>query len=372
MLIWSLFFFITYILIFVYSASKSKETKKVSFYVLLFIVIYFAAFRDGLGMDYTAYKSYCERDVIRHANLWLIEPLAVALEEFCYNTHFSAVIFFLLTSLIIYTLCFFVYKQYENACIAFFVFLTYTNLYLASLNLVRQFVAASIILIGTYFFIIKKRSPLFFVLIFIGFLFHKSAALLLFIYFLKKENYNPLLWTVLLLGSWVINVQWFFNFPLIHDILAISNYSDYLDYDTTSYSKTSVSNIYMHLIVLFFLWNKKRVLVLEDCHSCILTLKLSIMSVICANLSAGTLPIAYRFTILFSIFMPILFSYLPRLMEKRFAKIIIYLPLILLLWTVLIGQRNNRVYCPEKILPLESIYDENYHPYDNPDVIVAV
>lgn len=370
MIIWGLFFFITYLLIFVYSASKRKQTKNVSFCILLLIVIYFAAFRDGLGMDYTAYKSYCERDVVRHTSFLLTEPLAAILGGFCYHTHFSAVIFFLVTSSITYALCFSVYRQYRNAYIAFFVFLTYTCLYLSSLNLVRQFVAASITLFGTYYYIIKKRSPLFFVFIFIGLLFHKSTALLLFIYFLRKDDYHPLLWTILLFGSWVIDLQLLFRFPVIHNMLVVSNYLDYLDYDTMSFSKTSISNIYMHLILLFFLWNRKRILRLEDSDSCILTLKLSIVSVICANLSAGTLPIAYRLAIFFSIFMPVLFSYIPQLINKQLAKIIIYIPLTILFWTVIIGQRSNRVYCPEKILPLDSIYDERYHPYDNPDVVV--
>ena len=370
MLIWGLFFFITYLLIFVYSTSKRKQTKNVSFCILLFVVIYFAAFRDGLGMDYTAYKSYCERDVVKHASLLLTEPLAAALGAFCYNTRFSAVIFFLVTSIIIYGLSFSVYRQYKNAYIAFFVFLTYTNLYLSSLNIVRQYVAASIILLPTYYYLIKKRSLLFFVFIFIGFFFHKSAALLLFIYFLQKDDYSPLFWTVLLLGSWVLDLQSVSNIPIIHNLLMISNYIDYLDYDTMSYSKTSISNIYMHIIVLFLLWNKKRILNLEDSDSCILTLKLSTISIICANISAGTLPIAYRLAMLFSIFLPILFSFIPQLIDKHLAKIIIYIPLVVLLWIVLIGQRNNRVYCPEKILTLKSIYDENYHPYDNPDVVV--
>lgn len=370
MLIWFIFFLVSYFIIFIYDSSKSKRNKIFFYFLFLFVIIYFAAFRDGLGMDYTAYKSYCERDVLRSASILLTEPLAAILESFCYYTNFSAVIFFFVTSAITCILCLWVYKQYNYAYIAFFVFITYTNLYLSSLNLVRQFVASSLIVFGTYYFIIRKKNILFFFFIFLAFLFHKSSIFLFFIYFLKKNDYNPLLWTILLFGSWVINIQPLFNIPIIREIFISTNYLDYLNYDATAYSKTSLSNLYMHFIILYFLWNKNHIMKMADNNSCILSLKLSIISVICANFSAGDLPFAYRFTVFFSVFIPILFSFLPQLTNKNLAKTIIYIPLIILIWSVLIGQRNNRIYCPNRILPIESIYDENYRPYENPDVIV--
>ena len=370
MLIWGLFFLSVYCLIYMQHTANRQISKNVFLVLFLFVIIYFATFRDGLGMDYTAYKSYCERDVIRSSNLLLIEPFAAALESFCYHTKFSAVIFFFVTSTIICCLSIWVYKHFVNSYIAFFVFVTYTNLYMSSLNLVRQFVAASIVLFGTYYFIIQKKSPVFFLFVVIAILFHKSAVFLLFIYFLKKDDYSSILWTGILFSSWFLDVQPLFDVPIVKNLFVSMDYLSYINYNEMSYNKVSASNIYLHLVVLFFLWNKGKVLKLQNFQSCIFALKLTVIGVACANMSAETLPFAYRYAIFLSVFLPILFCFLPLLMNKQIARVVIYIPLIVLIWTVLLGHQNDRIYCPQRMLPIESMFDDYYNPYENPDVIV--
>lgn len=370
MLIWFIFFLITYIFIYKYNQASNDKNKNIWFISILFVLIYFAAFRDGLGMDYTAYKSYCERDVSRVADWWMIEPLAAVIQSFCYNTDFSAVIFFLITSIIIYTCCLWVYRKLDNAYLAMFTFVTYTNLYSSSFNLVRQFVAASIILLGTYLFIIKSRVPLYFLFVLAAFFFHKSAAIFIFIYFLRKEDYNPTLWTVFILASLVVDVQPIFNIPIIRALLIASDYLGYLNHNENAYSEFSLSNIYMHAICLLFIWNKTKILACKNKELCIFALKMSVISVICCNFSSGSLAFAYRYAIFCSVFIPIMFSFLPNLIGKQHSKWLVYIPLTILIWNLFYLRQDDRIYCPEKILPIESIYDQNYRPYDNPNVIV--
>ena len=110
----------------------------------------------------------------------------------------------------------------------------------------------------------------------------------------------------------------------------------------------------------------KIVFPLYDKEHFFFALKMSAISIICSNISAGDLPFAYRYAIFCSVYIPILFSYLPMIIERRLISFAVYIPLCVLIWTVLYNKQNDRIYCPQQILPIESILDENYHPYQNP------
>lgn len=367
MLIWFCFFILVYFLIYRYGCAISKKQKISYYFLFLLVIVYFSAFRDGMGMDYTAYQSYCEHYLSRFDSfLFGQEPLAALLEFFCYSTKFSAVVFFLVTSILICALCTFVYIKYKNPVIALFVFVTYTNLYLMSFNLVRQFVASAFILIGSYYFIMQKRKPYFFLFVLAAFLFHKSAVLFVLIYFLPKTDINRVFWICIILASWMFNIQPLFNIPIIYDLLVMGDYQSYLSYDVESYSRFSIVNLYMHAIIILFIWNNKKISDANNKEHFFFALKMSAISIICSNISAGDLPFAYRYAIFCSVYIPILFSYLPMIIERRLISFAVYIPLCVLIWTVLYNKQNDRIYCPQQILPIESILDENYHPYQNP------
>lgn len=365
MLIWFCFFVVVYFLIYKHNSTAVTTQKNIYYILFLLITIYFSAFRDGLGSDYTAYKFYCERDVIMAGSLLAQEPLAIAIEYFCYQTDFSAVIFFLITSVITCSLTTWIYTKYNNAYIALFFFLTYTNLYLSSLNLVRQFTAASLILFGAYYFILKKKSPMFFLFVFIAFLFHKSSAVFVLIYFLRTSNIKPITWTVIILASWFVSIQPIFNIPFIRDLLILSDYQSYLSYDVTSYSKFSLINLYMHVFVLMFIWYHKKLSNVENKEHFYFVLKMTAISIIFSNISANDLPFAYRYAIFCSVFIPILFTFLPNILDRKLIPIVIYVPLCIVIWTVFYNRRDDRVYCPQQILPIESVFDRYYKPYEN-------
>lgn len=372
MIIWILFLSICYTLIIAYENPKASSKKKS--YILLglmIICVYFSTFRDGLGSDYTAYQSYCERH-ITHTESWLLmEPIPAFLYGYCYNTKISAVLFFLVTSLIVCVFSLWVYSKFKNFYISAFLFITYTNLYLASFNLVRQFTAASIILFATYYFVMKRKSPIFFIFVFFAFLWHKSAFLGFFIYFLPQDKFSNLFWIIAILFSWIAPIDLLFKIPIVGNVLDALNYLDNLSNTNAGYSRTSLSNIYMHFMLILCIANRSRIKP-EDRNSFNLALKLSIISVIFCNISANSLPFAYRYCIFFSVFLPLLFSYLPYLVEKQFSKIIVFVPICVLLFALLFSNINDRVFCPKRILPIKSIYDTYYHPYENPDIQIIV
>lgn len=256
MAIWLLFLFICYFLLAYISINKGRVY---FFLLLLAVVIYFATFRDGVGSDYTAYQSYCEREVF-YSNAWfLIEPIPAFLYKICYDSYLSAVLFFFVSSCVIYISCFKVYSKNINFGIAAFVFLTYTNLFLSSLNVVRQFMAASIVLVGVYYFIIKKKSPWYFATVLLAFMIHKSVVLFIPMYWIKKDDFNPVVWIGILIGSMVLPMDWIFASTNLNDFLTLLDYDSLLKYKEVAYSKFSMSNIYLHVITLIFLFNRKRI-----------------------------------------------------------------------------------------------------------------
>lgn len=372
MIIWFLFLTICYLLLIGYENPKINNKRKSYILVgLMLLCVYFSAFRDGLGSDYTAYQSYCER-VVYHSSSWLLmEPFPALLYSLCYNTSLSAVLFFLVTSIIICVSSLWIYSRFQNFYLAAFLFLTYTNLYLASFNLVRQFTAASIVLLATYYFVMKNKSPLFFLFVILAFLWHKSAILCVFIYFLGQKRFNSFFWIFAIILSWIAPINLLFNIPIIGDLFNVLNYMDNVSHSEASYSRTSLSNIYMHIMLLICMIGKSKIKG-DDKPFFYISLKLSIISVLFCNISANSIPFAYRYGIFFSTFLPILFSYLPSVINKSTAKLLVFIPITVLLCTVLVSRMGDRVFCPQRILPIESIYDKYYHPYENPEVQIVI
>lgn len=369
MIYWIVFLALSYLLIGQYEQSINKN--RYLFFIIL-IAVYFSTYRDGMGTDYTAYQSYCERDMAVYDNLLLMEPFPQLIYNFCYNTKFSAVVFFFISSALTCAFSFWVYSRLKNFWLSAFVFITYTNLYLSSFNLVRQYVASAIILLGTYLFVIKKKSSWFFLFVLLAFLWHKSAIICVFIYFIKDNKINPVAWIFLLVLSWIFPINWIMSIPYLGDALDILNYVNYLDFNEDSYSRTSLVNLYMHLMVIYFLIKISNIVDNKFLNNTgfYLALKLTIISIIFSNISANSIPFAYRLAMFFSPFIPLLFSYLPTISNKRSSYVLVVAPVLFLLIVLLSLHINDRIYCPQRILPIESIFDENYKPYENPNVII--
>jgi hypothetical protein len=190
-----------------------------------------------------------------------------------------------------------------------------------------------------------------------------------FIYFLNDRKINSSIWIALLILSWLLPVNLLMSIPYLGNALDVLNYTNYLNYDTESYSRTSLVNLYMHLMVLLFLikiGNKQNGVCLNN-KGFYLALKLTIISIIFSNISANSLPFAYRFAMFFSPYIPLLFSFLPTIFNKKNSIVLVVVPIFVLLMAFFTFNIDDRIYCPQRILPLKSVYDDYYKPYDNPD-----
>lgn len=383
MIYWILLFLCECVLAHIYQKVKTKSRKAVMgsvnktkksgtvkseslvLFLMVAILVYFAGFRDGLGVDYTAYQFYCETPSSLSSLWFLDEPIMKALYDFCFRTRFSAVIFFLLTSLAIYGIIVHVYSLDENFLLLFFFFLFCLDYFMTSLTLPRQFVVSAIFLLGGQYLLKEKRWTFFFLMI-VSFLIHRSSIVLLPVLFIKKDDYHPGIIALLIVFSIVLPISRLLSFGVVGSIFELLDYSVYMDYDVDSVNKFSTYNMLMHLLFLPLLLNKKRIMHLPNKEKYIFSIKMMATYLICNNISANNIPIFYRMSFYFIPFVPIALSALTKLFDARIARFVILLPVLFLLCFQLINFSNNRLYVPNKILPLNSIVDQNYHPYQNP------
>lgn len=364
MLFWIGFLFLEYLLLLSFSSSKKDGTRSCILFLIIILAVYFAGFRDCLGMDYEGYREHCERDRTLNDTLWLLnEPLYEVIRNFCATTKFSAVLFFLIFAAFTSVPALIVYSRYNNFFLSGFIYLTYTGLYLFSFNVVRQFAAAGILMIGVYYLLkgVHKNKLIFVVIVFLSMLIHKSALFFLPIVFFSKKDLNIPLIILLLLLSFVIPFNNLFGVSLVSEILGMMDYDIYIDNSAVMISKYSLSNLYLHIMLIILLINKRKLLLMKDSEVYVLSIKLFVVYLICNNLSANGIPIAYRTGILFAMYIPIALSVFPRLFKERiWGYTLVIIPLLVLFFAI--GMSNDLVI-PERMLPLESIFDSEYFKY---------
>lgn len=337
---------------------ENKKSKYICLFLVTIIAIYFAGFRDGLGMDYDAYRDNCERYVYISDNWILSEPLYELIRSFCYETNYSAVIYFLSSAIITYTLCFYVYSQLKEYEFAILVFLIYSGLYIFSFNISRQFIAASLCLLALTIWIRDRKIWQSILLIIIGCLFHKSSIFFIPCFFIGAENIKGKLWSLLVLISFIFPTEILLNSTRISDALTLLNYTTYLDYDSHAIAKTSISNIYMHIIFAILMFNLDQIREIGD-KILLISIKMFALFLVFSNLSAGGFSICYRVAVLFAVFIPIAFTIFPRLFSREFVLMTIIIPCFILL---IINLMNENML-PERMLPLDSIFDSIYVRY---------
>lgn len=369
MIFWLIFLSSIFLLLGIYSTVKKKQ-KIYIFAVIVFIVIYFSAFRDGLGMDYKGYVEHCKTiRLIPSDNYFFSEPLSIYFTNYIYKSQFSYVLFFLITSVIINYLCLYVYSKTTNFSIATFFYICYAGLYILSFNVVRQFVAASLFLFASYLWYtgIQERQKLLkqiFALLIVctSFLIHKSSIILIPILIFSRGLIKPQIACLVLVLSYIIPFTKLPIFGQFMNILEFINYDIYEDYDTIIVTKYSLSNIYLNVLcvtIIISLHNKLKRWNNENITKDIISLykysnNMILFCMISYNLSANGFAIMYRMAIYFIVFFPILVGILPKLINKKLAYFLILIPPIILLSTKFIG--NNSLFLPSKILPIISIF----------------
>lgn len=345
MFYWICFFIVTLNLAYLIEKRKNTEKSYNCFVtILFFILVYFSAFRDGLGQDYASYmlifESHSNRDVVSNI-------LSVIVS----NTILSSVFAFLVYSIV--TQYFFLktmlrYKEF------FIIFMAYVSgLYSMGFNEVRQ-TAAVAIFVYSIEYIETKRIYKFLFFIFLASLFHKSALILFPIYFIgyvRKKYIFCLMFFVILF------IPFFYSKQAITFLDFLNFSTDYVENSYTTGISVGLYNFTYIPIFLFITYVFFRSKNDSFQHIYILSFLFFV-----SFLFSMFIPYFYRITRYFCLYFYISYTLLFLLPFRR----CIYALFVVLFASLMINTAfsSNRLVVPTRILSPFTLFEDEYYVYE--------
>lgn len=146
----------------------------------------------------------------------------------------------------------FIYKYSEYFTFSLFLYIT-SGMFFSSMNIMRQYLAMAIILFG-FKYVISKDIKKFCIYVVIGFLFHKSAIIALFFYFVLNSS----ILDKHKLFSFFIIILVMVSFQSILDLFANSAYGNYVeDFAEKGYGTGIIRIIFFSILYFIVLWKEK-------------------------------------------------------------------------------------------------------------------
>lgn len=196
-------------------SSEYSKTKRVLFWLLFAILVFFAGFRWDVGIDWFNYMELFDlengvgfdSDWMEGGNVWLSSLLYLC--GFIDAGYYLWVAAFITLFFIFWSI-----KEYSPAPILSAILLVCLGTYFDLLNGVRQYIAISII-VFSWQFIFKKQLTRYILAVILAGLFHASAFIMLPVYFIYKLRFNKNWLIILALLAFVLS---FFIGPFVVQI----------------------------------------------------------------------------------------------------------------------------------------------------------
>ena len=213
-----------------------NKHKNYLFSILLLII--FSAIRYDVGTDFQTYLNVTSGSTdIRISNFMLFEPLNVFLITVGYWIK-SPQFYFITGALITNMLIYFTIKKYStDKILSIMCYVGFPMLYLESMNIIRQFIAISIIIYSVRY-IFDEKPFRFMLSVLIAVLFHFSAIIAVPLYYIYKKAFTAKQNLLLLIVS-------FFAGKLTMTLLAMLPYFSKLSY----YLKTQQEGYFIVFVV---------------------------------------------------------------------------------------------------------------------------
>lgn len=247
------------------SVKANKSLRKAFACLSIIVPATFAGLRYGIGTDYfVTYKPYFDY-LSGNGSLLLVNRESLDLGYYLLNVlviklggNFQLVLYLAsVITFLAFRKAIFPYKEKISIGLSTFVFML--MYYQASFNIIRQMMAATIVLYSFQY--IVQRNPKRFVLwVFIAALFHKTAILVLPFYLLAnvvtKRKYKALIIAFYILFFYAV-----FNFdqftPILNFIDSSGYYSNYLrKVSSFSFSVGLLIRTVPYILAVFLLWKK--------------------------------------------------------------------------------------------------------------------
>ena len=258
------FIFLLLLALFAFIKHRKFELKD---FILLTIIILFAGLREGIGTDYNMYKAFYFNPLLKSAEK--VEYGFISLIKIS-NSLFGEkyYMFFILCSAITIIPIYMIFKKrskYPGVSLLFFFSLGFFTL---SFNMVRQFIAITIIFLSLNY-ICKRKFFRFLVCVIIACLFHLTSIIILPFYFFtnikfSKKRLMQIFIIILVFAAFLFNP--IFNYAVSH----IPQYSMYADYGgvDAGIGTYLVNSIYL-CIILFLIINRDKLIKNEYDNVCL-------------------------------------------------------------------------------------------------------
>jgi len=180
-------YFFILLVIFCISAYDYTKINKLDMIFFIFLTVV-AGFRYGVGTDYFHYVDYFYQGFLANAEPGFLY-LSVGLAELGFNSQALFVVISTLTMFFLYNgIAYFLKNDYTNKPVFYFIMIIF--FYFPSFNVIRQILASSIILYASRY-IVERKAIKFYLLVGFAMLFHKTAGIFFFIYFIAMINWRP-------------------------------------------------------------------------------------------------------------------------------------------------------------------------------------
>lgn len=218
---------------------RHQHSKRTIILLVLTVIplIFTAGFRYKIGADFTAYYRV---DKVFKANFWealiaLDEPGLALLRDIVHIfSHDGAAYIFTFSLFTVLLSCIVLLRQTDDYLFTMLLYI-FCGCWHGSFNGVRQYLAATVILLGTRY-IQERKLIKYAITVFIAFLFHKSAIVMIVPFFVMRNRIN--LRNVLLLAIGTLIVA--FNYETIFGLIGMAKEQDV---STDSYSTASVNTL---------------------------------------------------------------------------------------------------------------------------------
>lgn len=186
-------------------------------------------------------------------------------------------------------------KHSKNAMLVILLYFLFYY-YLRSFNITRQFVAVGFGLLSIISFL-NRRNIFFLLYLFIAFLFHKSALVLLFLYSIRFIPSQFIIYALLIAATFVVGL---FGPTVLYKIISLTPYAKYLlNYEYGNFLGNAAAGLLLNSYYLIALYYGKN---LEKEN------KVFLLFVLIFNVTIR-LPFAERLLLYFSIYQIIYFTY---------------------------------------------------------------
>ena len=341
-------------LIFLYFSIGNSDKNKIFKFLFIFICVYFAGLRDGLGQDYASYlEDMHERNFDFNLNLSILiyEPSFFILYVIIQNTSLSPYAYFLIMSILtIIPILLFFYKN-ENSYWSIFFFLTLSGFgYWQSFNLIRQFAAIALFCISLKY-LYEEKYRYYYIFIFLSMLFHFSAILLFFLPLIKKIHFHNKTFPILIIVISFFTKYIGFTIPSWM-AMGYERYEMLMDSDQQD--NTSTIYLVLSILLIFTILLKDKVIKSEIRE---LFLKLGLLCILFCNLAWSSV-LFMRFSLYFApaLFIALTYPIYYKKISIYYKSSIFIVFLFVRIYDLYQNQSIPQIVST-KILPLSIIFD---------------